>query len=211
VNDDGRLPLRERKQRRTREAIVEAALALFAERGFDGVTVADIAERAEVGRSTFFRYFTDKQEVLFADDEELHQLLVAAAERVAKELAPLRTLADALAVARAGLLAVVRRVAELPAAWLSLHDRLVEEYPELMARNLIKERAYAQSCIEVMRRHGTAPETAVLAASLAAGCYAAGRASTLRGGPDLPTAVDDAFHQLAELDAPVLRTRLGRG
>jgi AcrR family transcriptional regulator len=211
VNDDGQLPLRERKQRRTREAIVEAALALFAERGFDGVTVADIAERAEVGRSTFFRYFTDKQEVLFADDDELHQLLVAAAERVATEFAPLRTLADALAVARAGLLAVVRRVAELPAAWLSLHDRLVAEYPELMARNLIKERAYAQSCIAVMRRHGAAPETAVLAASLAAGCYAAGRAATLHGGPDLPTAVDDAFHRLAQLDAPVLRARLEHG
>ena len=51
-----RPPLRERKQQKAREQIVEAAFALFAERGFTDVTVTDIAERAEVGRTTFFRY-----------------------------------------------------------------------------------------------------------------------------------------------------------
>nr|WP_239001050.1 TetR family transcriptional regulator [Jiangella asiatica] len=63
--------LRDRKQQRTREAIIDAAHALFAERGFDNVTVTDIAERAEVGRSTFFRYFGDKQEVVFGDDGDV--------------------------------------------------------------------------------------------------------------------------------------------
>ena len=58
------LSLRERKQRKTREAILAAAMDLFAERGFDRVTVDEIAARAEVGRTTFFRYLTDKQELL---------------------------------------------------------------------------------------------------------------------------------------------------
>ena len=62
--------LTDRKRRRAKEAIRQAALELFSERGFDAVSVTDIAGRAEVGRTTFFRYFGDKQEVLFSEPEE---------------------------------------------------------------------------------------------------------------------------------------------
>jgi AcrR family transcriptional regulator len=203
------LSLRERKRRRTRDAIVDAAMTLFAEHGFDGVTVADIALRAEIGRTTFFRYFTDKQEVIFADDPELHRLLVAASEDAATALAPLNTLADALAVARAGLLAIVRPMARRPSTWLRLHDKLMAEHPELQARNLVKDRAYVESCVAVMLRHGADSRTAVLAASVAAGCYAAGRNWSLNDGSDLPSAVDDAFRRLTTIDGRALKARLG--
>jgi AcrR family transcriptional regulator len=210
--NDNALPLRQRKQRRTRDAIINAALSLFAEKGFDGVTVADIAARAEVGRSTFFRYFTDKQEVLFADDGELRDLMVAAATAAAGPLAPLGdSLADALAVSRAGLLALTRRIARDAGAggrWLALRARLVEEHPELRARTLVKERGYVTAGTEVLLRHGATPEIATLAGSLAAACYAAAHAEALATGADLPAAVDAAFHRLASLDAPALRTLL---
>src|SRR5258708_10347184 len=62
--------LTDRKRRRAKETIRQAALDLFRERGFDAVSVTDIAERAEVGRTTFFRYFGDKQEVLFSEPDE---------------------------------------------------------------------------------------------------------------------------------------------
>src|SRR5260221_14521272 len=62
--------LTDRKRRRAMDAIRQAALELFSERGFDAVSVTDIAERAEVGRTTFFRYFGDKQEVLFSEPDE---------------------------------------------------------------------------------------------------------------------------------------------
>ena len=61
--------LRQRHADRTRAAIAEAALELFADRGFAATTVDDIASRAEVAPRTFFRYFPTKESVLFHDME----------------------------------------------------------------------------------------------------------------------------------------------
>ncbi len=55
----------------TRERLIEAAFDLFAERGFDATTVDDVALRAGVGRSTFFRNFSSKEEVVFPDHPAL--------------------------------------------------------------------------------------------------------------------------------------------
>jgi TetR/AcrR family transcriptional regulator, regulator of mycofactocin system len=74
--------LRERHMDRTRAAIVEAALTLFQEQGFTETTVDAIAERADVGRRTFFRYFPAKESVLFHDiDAQIQATLDALAAR----------------------------------------------------------------------------------------------------------------------------------
>jgi AcrR family transcriptional regulator len=74
------VPLVERKRRQARNRIIQAAEELFFTRGFDDVSVSDIAERAEVGRTTFFRHFGDKQEVAFAREQELLETIAAAAQ-----------------------------------------------------------------------------------------------------------------------------------
>ena len=65
--------LRERKKARTRDAISGAAIALFLERGYDAVSVAEIAEAAEVSKRTLFAYFPAKHDLVlhrFADHED---------------------------------------------------------------------------------------------------------------------------------------------
>jgi AcrR family transcriptional regulator len=57
-------PSIDRRARRTRQALHRALIGLILERGYDGLTVADIADRANVGRSTFYAHFTDKDDLM---------------------------------------------------------------------------------------------------------------------------------------------------
>src|SRR3954453_4508537 len=78
TNVAGELTLRERKKQRTRAHIAETARRLFADRGFDRVTVAEIARDAEVATATVFNYFPTKEDLFYSRLEAFEEELLAA-------------------------------------------------------------------------------------------------------------------------------------
>jgi AcrR family transcriptional regulator len=100
---DRSLPLRERKKLRTRRALADAALRMFTEKGFGATTLEELADDAEVSKSTFFRFFPAKEAAAIEAEAELWSAyLTALADR---ELAGpiLSELHQTLATAAAGL------------------------------------------------------------------------------------------------------------
>ena len=166
------LPLVERKRRQARQRIIEAARELFLERGFDGVSVGDIAERAEVGRTTFFRHFGDKQEVVFAKEQELLDTIAAAGQADGTP-AP-RNAAEAVAQLRPIVLDLCAQSAADPEAY-TRHFELIEHHPELRARDAMKMQQIADQLSELLMHRGSDERTARLAGQLALACYQTAR------------------------------------
>ena len=73
--------LRERKKQQTRLTLLDVAGRMFAERGYDGVTVAEIADAANISVKTLFTYFDSKEDLAFAGKSDLRDALVSAVEQ----------------------------------------------------------------------------------------------------------------------------------
>ncbi|BAC69974.1 TetR family transcriptional regulator [Streptomyces avermitilis] len=83
---------RERKKAATRKALADAALDLFLERGYDQVSVKDIADAADVSTTTLFKHFPSKEALVFDEDAEQEAALVSAV----RDRAPGRSIPAAL-------------------------------------------------------------------------------------------------------------------
>jgi AcrR family transcriptional regulator len=130
------MALRQEKKERTREAIADTAWALFADRGFDAITVAEVARAAHVSEATVFNYFRTKEDLFFFRLEAYGEHLVAAvAERPARE-SVLDTVRRVL-LQPGGLLAQVDAGDQQARDRLRTLHRVINESPALRARETI--------------------------------------------------------------------------
>ncbi len=92
--------LRERKKQQTREKIAQVALQLFAERGYDHTTLAEIAEAADVSPRTIFAYFQSKEDIVFCELPSLYDRLAQTLEQRPPGATTVDALRDSLSAAR---------------------------------------------------------------------------------------------------------------
>ena len=178
-----------------RDRLVVAALDLFTEQGYDATTVAQIAERAGVTKSTFFRYFPDKRDLLAAGQETLTTLLTEGIAEAPEGASPLDAVAAGL-VRAAGMMGPDKR---------ELAPRLkaaIAASAELQERNALKNATLGAAMAAALVDRGVPEPTAALAAEL--GVLAFGRAYSAWSQDD-GVAEDDlaeyALTALAELRA----------
>lgn len=179
----------------SRGRLEEAALALYAERGYEQTTVAEIARRAGLTERTFFRHYADKREVLFASGEEMERRIV-----------------DAVAAAPAGATPIEAAAAGLEAAAAMLEGRpeqvrrrhaVISASAELRERELMKLAGYAAALTGVLRARGVEDTAARLAAEVALAVLRTAIERWIAEGEERGTLRDAVRHSLAALGAVV--------
>jgi AcrR family transcriptional regulator len=131
-------------------------MALYLEHGFEQTTVAEIAKRAGLTARTFFRYFADKREVLFAGSGELQEMLVHALDAAPDTASPIEAVGAALDAGGAAL----GQHRELSRQ----RQSVINANAELRERELIKMAALAAALADGLRRRGVPEPDASLTA-----------------------------------------------
>jgi AcrR family transcriptional regulator len=174
---------RARKRLATRHGISVVATRLFFERGFDNVTVDEIAAAADVGRMTVFNYFRRKEDIFYDRDDEIREILLEALRQRDPRVAPIETfrlLAHRLIAARSPFLefsaasqAFVRTIEgseTLKARARAIRDEILHVVAEALSESVDRERTDADAhlagslllatwTVALIRAHRTFRET----------------------------------------------------
>jgi AcrR family transcriptional regulator len=162
ASDAPPLGLRERKKQRTRQLIADTARRLFSERGFERVTVAEIARGAEVAEATVFNYFPTKEDLFYSRLEAFEDELLQAIRRREPDTSIVAAFAEFL-VGRGGVLAmgtdgddedVTRQIATI--------TRVITESPALLARERQVFGRYAEALAALLAAETGAGEDDVV-------------------------------------------------
>jgi len=141
--------LRERKKQQTRQLIADTAWRLFADRGFDRVTVAEVARAAEVALATVFNYFPTKEDLFYSRLEAFGQRMVeAVASRRGGE--PALVALRRFLLASGGLVAQVEAGDPEAVERLRTVNRVIADSPALQARERQVIARYADSLAELL-------------------------------------------------------------
>jgi AcrR family transcriptional regulator len=165
-----------------RGRLAEAALELFAESGYDRTTVEDIATRAGLTKRTFFRYFADKREVLFAGGDEFQTLFLTGLASARDSATPLE------AVARS--LESVGPFFRDRGEFARRRHAVIAANPELLERELVKLASVAAALAAALRERGVEEPAASVTAETAIAVF---RSAFERW------VADDTERELAEL------------
>lgn len=193
--DGGVVRLADRKRELTRRALIDAALELFAQRGYDGTSVADIAERAGASEATFFRHFGSKDEVVFSErGVRLPVVREAILERPASE--------PPVVAAREALRAIGARLS-VDRDRLLLQHRALQSTPLLRGRSqdvqVEWEQAIASALAERAGIDGDDPTirvTAVVAMAIVRTAFSMWHDED--GQRSLADVIDELFEQLGD-------------
>jgi AcrR family transcriptional regulator len=134
-----------------------AAMKLYAERGFESTTVAEIAERAGLTERTFYRYFADKREVLFYGAPALQALLVGAVDGAPQSRSPID-------VVVAALMAAATEIFEERRDFARRRQAVIAANTELQERELVKLATLGSALTAALRRRSVDEPGASLAA-----------------------------------------------
>jgi AcrR family transcriptional regulator len=179
-----------------RGRLEQAAAELFAERGFDQTTVADIAVRAGLTERTFFRHFADKREVLFSGQDAFHDMVVGAVAAAPGTATALEAVAAGLDAAGNALqgranLAPQRQV-------------IIDAHPDLQERELIKMAHLGAAAAAALRDRGVAEPAATLTADTGVAVLRVAFTRWLDDGQaqPLPEVMQEMLRELAALYTP---------
>ncbi len=175
--------------------LVEAALALFAERGFDQTTAEEIAKQAGLTERTFFRYFADKREVLFYGSHELEASLVRSVAEAPASAAPIEAVTSALEAAGEAL--------QDHREFARKRQAVIAENPALQERELIKLATVASALADTLRQRGASDAAATLAAEAGMAIFriAVNRWTRETNGRDLPGLIRASLAELRAVTA----------
>jgi AcrR family transcriptional regulator len=183
-----------------RERLETAALDLFAENGYEETTVAQIADRAELNRATFFRHFADKREVLFGGEDVLSGLFADAIRATPPEA----TLTECLQAAFAAAGTVMTPQQRAKAAVRVL---VVRANSEVQERGLLKHARIARSITAALQLRGADELTARLGAEVGLLAFSVAVERWMRADNDEPfplhaaAALSDLQARVAGLDS----------
>src|SRR5580658_3248385 len=174
-----------------RERLQAAALELFATRGFEQTTAAEIAQSVGLTERTFFRHFADKREVLFYGQQEFLQAFLDGVDAAPPDAAPLEVIASALEAATS-FFPDERR------AYSRMRQAVIDANPGLRERELHKLAGLATTVAEALRARGIGEPAATLAAESGGTVFGIAFAQWIREG-ERRSLADIASNVLGEL------------